>query len=364
MRPFRDRLVVALSVALAVPFSPALAAGKAGFGILNEDVGARSAGMGGVSSAPGDNAAGFFGNPAAAAEARQKEISLAFHDGLGGISRSAAAYVHPLNTGALAAGLRTLGSGNFASYNSSDEKVGVVSAEDTVVTAGYARPLGGRWAMGMGLSQVSETLADRSVKVVSMDGGLSYRPSWGPLRFSGALRHLGGSATFDREGVGLPRSLDLGAAFQGFADALTVALESHQGLGDGNFLRAGAEFWVEPTFCLRAGWTGGRAASRGVTFGAGFRLKFVQWDYAYVSSVDGFDDTHRLGLRFFFGGPAERTLREGMTLLRRGNAAEAILKLEEALDVDPRNRTAARAMREAVKLLDRQMSEERKEAQP
>ena len=92
--------------------------------------------------------------------------------------------------------------------------------------------------------------------------------------------------------------------------------------------------------------------------GMGFKLGRFQVDYAFAAQDKGFDDVHKMGLRLFFGGPADKAYNEGLQLSRQGKSAEAILKLEEVLDADPRHPGAARALREAVKSLEREMRED------
>lgn len=363
MRPGRKFL---FSFALlALPWAVGAAgSAKNGFQLLDETLGARGAALGEAASVPGDEANGSLHNPALAAEARRGELAFSYVSGLADVTRGAAAYVHPVGPGTLAVGVRTLSSGGIPAFDAADNRVGETDASDTALTAGYGRLMGARTAWGLSLTQITESLGGRSARATALDAGVLFRPGPAPVRLSAALRNMGGKASFGREKTSLPRSMDLGASYQAFSDALTGVLEYHRPDGGSAVLRGGAEVWIYRTLALRAGFTGGREAGTGLTFGSGFKFGMVQVDYAFAAQTNGFDAVHRMGVRLFFGGPGDRAYQEGLLLSRQGRPAEAILKLEKALDADPRHPGAARALREAAKALEREMREEEGEVKP
>ncbi len=337
-------------------------AGKDGFQFLDETMGARASSLGGATTAPGDEADGAFYNPAAAAEARQAQMALTYAQGLAGVSRGSAAGLYPLPSGTVSAGLRTLDSGAIPGYDGGDVRTGDISAKDTALTLGYGR-LSGPWgAWGLSMTQLSESLAGYSARATALNAGVLVRPPRTPLRFAVALRNLGGKASFRDEKESLPRSWDAGVSYQGFSEALMTSLELHEPAAGGGTVRGGVELWLYKTLALRAGFSSGRAAGNGLTFGTGFKFGQVAMDYAFVTRGSGFDNEQRVGIRYFFGGPADRAYEEGLQLSREGKPAEAILKYEEALDADPRHPGAVRALREAAKSLEREMREEKDEA--
>lgn len=359
------RKLLLLSILLSRPgFAGAAGSAKDGFQFLNETLSARGAALGEAASAPGDEANGSLHNPAVAAEARRGELAFSYVSGLAEVKRAAAAYVHPAGSGTLLAGVRTLDSGGIPSYDASDGRIGETKATDMALTAGYGRLWGARSSWGLSLTQISESLAGRTARATAVDAGFLFRPGPAPVRLSAALRNMGGKASFGREETSLPRSLDLGASYQGFSDALMTTVEYHRPDSGSAVLRGGAELWVYKAMALRAGFTAGREAGTGLSFGAGFKFGMMQVDYAFAAQTKGFDAVHRMGVRLFFGGPADRAYQEGLALNRQGRPAEAILKLEKALDADPRHPGAARALREAVKSLERRMREEEGEEKP
>lgn len=354
----RGAVFVVLALFAARPEPAFAGVSDNGFQFLDETLGARAAALGDASSAPGDEAADSLHNPALAAEARRGELSLSYASGLAGVTRGSASALHPLRSGVLIAGARTLDSGAIPAYGPGNNRLGETEAKDLALTVGYAHPFGPRVAWGLSTTQASETLATKTARATAFDGGVTFRPLQQPLRFAAAVRNLGSGGSFGREKTSLPRSLDLGVSWQGFSDAFTAVLEWHRPDAGEPLLRGGAEAWLYRTTAFRAGFSSGRRASTGLSLGMGFRMGRVQVDYAFAAQEKGFDDVHKMGIRFFFGGPADRAYQEGLRLAREGRPAEAILKLEEVLDADPRHPGAARALRGAIKSLEREMRED------
>lgn len=332
--------------------------GKTGFDFLNDPPGARSAAMGGAVSAAGDDAEASLWNPSILAGLRQRQASVGYASRLDGMAQASLAYGHPVASGALGLGVRTLDSGDIPSYDDQDGAKAAYDAKDLCLSAGYARASGAfRW--GVNVKQVRETLAGRSADAVAADVGVGFQKKSWPVALGAALRNAGGKASFLREKVALPRSLDLGAAARFLGEAVVVTAESRRGADGDSSFAAGAEAWLYNVLALRAGWEGGERAGDGATLGLGIRLRDLRVDFAFAGHGRGFSPTHRMGISWRFGGAGERAYQEGLGLLQRGQAAEAVLKFQQALDADPGHAPAIRAMREAVRRVREEMREDR-----
>jgi tetratricopeptide (TPR) repeat protein len=67
-----------------------------------------------------------------------------------------------------------------------------------------------------------------------------------------------------------------------------------------------------------------------------------------------------MALTFRFGGPSESAYREGLKLLSAQHYPQAILKFNEALELDPKHPKAARRLAEAYEALRKEKAEPRR----
>lgn len=362
MSAFRSLAAVAAVLGLAVhPLHGA--AGKDGFRFLNVPASPRTASMAGAVTAAADDAASSAWNPAALADLRRSEAGL-FHTALSeGMTSSALVYGRPLRTGGAALHLQTFDYGGLDAYDRFGASAGTVKASDLAAGAAYGRPIGPAWRAGVGLKSVQQTIAEASLRTWAADAGVLFSPSGGSwpsrLRWGAALRNMGGGASSGGAKTNLPQAMDLGVAYQNFSEALLVAADYSRPRDGKSRLRLGQEFWIHPSFALRAGYAGsGNAVASGWSAGFGARFRDVRLDYSFSAAKEGFDAQHRMGLVFRFGGPQEALYQEAVALIQGGAYAEAILKLKKILDIDPKHRRAISRMKEAVSLLRKERGED------
>jgi hypothetical protein len=333
--------------------------GRDGFQFLSQDMSARAAGMGQAAVAVADDVNAAFWNPAGLGDLRRREISTGYAGLLEEGSLGLLSYAHPLNAGSLGFSLRVLRSGDVAAYDAGDQRIGTYDAQDQAVSLSYGHRAGTSWRWGLTVKQVSESIADAEAKTFAGDAGLLFHPFWSgrllPFKLAVGIRNVGSDASFLREKTSLPRAMDAGASYTGFSEALTIALDAHKARSGETSFNGGAEVWLHNVLAFRAGIASGGDLGNGLSMGIGFKFKDVRVDYAFQGYGDGFGASHRMGLTFRFGGAGERAYQEGLRLSQQGQHAEAILKFEEALDADPRHAGAARALRESVRLLEREM---------
>jgi len=214
--------------------------------------------------------------------------------------------------------------------------------------------VGREGAFGLSAKQVSESIAGRSASVAAADAGALWRPAPGRLSFSAGFRNAGGKARFVQGRTALPRTLYAGAAARLFADGWVLTVEARRPSDGGTSFHVGQEVWLYNTLALRAGWRSDRDLGNGLVFGFGFKLHAVRVDYALAPMGAAFGQAHRIGVSFRFGGAGDRAYQDGLRLAQKGQNAEAILKFKEALDADPDNRAAVRALKESVGALQRE----------
>jgi hypothetical protein len=324
-----------------------------GFQFLELQAEARRAAMGGAGAALSDDAGAFAANPAALGETGRDELSLSYMSYVEGGALGAAAYAHPLASGA-GWGLRALSldHGTFDGFDAMGDKSASYGAKDLSLALGYGRPLGASWRWGASAGHVRSTLADASADTVEAGFGLLWAPAGvGPfsrLRLGAAVRHLGSGGSFEKEQTALPRVLAAGASWRGFSDAWILAVDAEKPRTGSAGFKVGQEIWFSRVLALRAGYRSDRDLAESFSLGLGVRFRDLRVDYAFAASQGSFAEAHRLGFSWRFGGKAEALYEEAARLMQRGDPADAALKLKKVLDLEPRHRGALLLLREAA----------------
>ena len=299
-----SRLALQLSM-LLIAVSPArpVAADPAGFAFLKIPAGARAAAMGGAYASIADGVEGAWWNPAALEGAKGVEM-IASH----------AEYLASLRSDQFGVGGRLFGGGVSASINALYSEpiperdalgnlIGTFGSHDLDFALGYGRSLAPGWRAGAIMNLVRERIADASASTWSVGFGTSWDPSrLSGLRLSADVHDLGPSGHFTVDGtsgqaVALPAALRLGASLTRPAGALTArgALEASMISGQAGIVMLGAELAHNSGFALRAGMRWGDTQSS-YALGAGWSIKALRLDYAFVPFKDDLGDTHRFTL--------------------------------------------------------------------
>jgi hypothetical protein len=312
---------------------------------LSIPVGARYIGMGGASVATANGLEALYWNPAGLAQSSRNANAMFSH-----MKHIADINVNYLAVSAAFGGFGTLG----VSVKAMDIGDILVTTEDApdgtgalitpqFIIAGltYSRALSDRVGVGATLNIISETIDRVSASGYGFNFGVQYRDlmAINGLSLGVALRNIGPSMQYG--GTGLLRNADATDVARGASpyqvvagkDELPSALEIGFGyklpMGernqinltatyqDNNFdddaTRAGAEYVLNQTLFLRAGYSGALGAGNdptgesrhiyGATLGAGFQSNLggveVNLDYAF-RQVEFFDNSNVFSLRLGF----------------------------------------------------------------
>jgi hypothetical protein len=330
--------------------------GKDGFPFLGMSADARSESMADAGGALSDDAVSSLSNPAALGGFRNREAQMSYASLPSDMSWGALAYAQPLKKGAVSLHARSLQYGDIARYDVSGNPAGSFAAHDALLAVAWGRAVGRRLDAGCALKQVSQRIAGKSASSTAVDGGILYRPGSGSISWAAGFRNVGGKATFLREKTSLPRTLFAASSMKLFSDGWVSAIELRRLSYGKASIHIGQELWLDNAFALRVGWRSDRDVGTGLSAGFGVKRKSVRLDYSYTIMGDVFGASHRFSLGFRFGRAGERDYQEGLSLAQEGRTAEAILKFKTALDADPSNKPAVRALREAVDALEKDRS--------
>jgi hypothetical protein len=288
-------------------------------------------GMGGSFVSLSDDATATFWNPAGLTQLEHKEVMGMHASQFGGVvAHDVLGIVAPLKSpnhrSAIGLTLIRLGVDDIkvTKYAGVDEdgdgvvdldpnnnpiidpsKVETRSAYDLALLLSYARSLGQNWSAGLNVKLVRQSLVSEGASFgIGADLGFMYHPSkafalgarladitttqlfWdtGRRETVAPTVTLGGHGTMNLSALRgtLTLGLDMQFAFEG-----QEADQFSSGNLSGNFM-PGAEYWLQQTVALRAGFDAGN-----FTAGGGVRYKQVGADYAYFSH-DELDSTHRV----------------------------------------------------------------------
>jgi hypothetical protein len=153
-----------------------------------------------------------------------------------------------------------------------------------------------RFALGVNAKFVQQTVEDFSGSGLGFDIGASYAAMPG-LRLGASVVNLGGPSISLRDvKETYPVTIRGGAALQVLQGRGMVAVQMDHASGPGLRMHGGAEYWLQRSIALRAGFDQTEA-----TGGFGYRfMERYQFDYGVADNPLGL--SHRVGLSMKFGG--------------------------------------------------------------
>ncbi|MBI4056031.1 MAG: PorV/PorQ family protein [Elusimicrobia bacterium] len=337
-------------------------AGTSSADFLNIGLGARATAMGGSFVGLADDASAIYWNPAGLSQLLEQEVGFLHAQWLSGINYEYGFYAapHP-GWGTWAASVTLLHKNDIPGFDETGGSLGEVSVKNQVATLGWGSSLFVEGlSLGGSVKWIQENLAGYSANSYAADLGALYSLTENPfykVQAGLSLRHLGNHGNFVSGSESLPRTLAVGVGFKGWDQRLSVGLDGvfpkDAGLG---FFTIGSEYWVHPVVAIRSGYRWNADIGTGFSAGAGFRVGAFQFDYT-VSDFGALGLTHRGGISYRFGGAMGRYYREGLALMRQESYAEAFLKFNNILSLDPGNKRAILRMKECQTHIQKELKE-------
>jgi hypothetical protein len=298
--------LLAILIALALPMRAKAQQLTSGADFLTIDSGARSEGMGEAFTAMADDVTALTWNPAGVALISRPEVGYLHMLYLSSIGYNFGGVVVPLPAGedsfGLGAGLVNLGTGSF------DSTLGIapaVSAGDNAFLLSVAYRVKKIISFGVTGKYIQESIANYNAGAFGGDGGVLITPG-DRVRIGLGLFNFGQQVKFISAGDPLPLSSRLGLAWKILDvphNSLTLSADNGWQFGSQTYTGAvGAEYWLDMTLALRAGFTGD-SYQQHPTAGIGINVDPVEFDYAF-SPQGTLGDTHRFSLVLSFGNGA------------------------------------------------------------
>ena len=190
------------------------ARGTTALGFLKVGAGARAAALGGAYTAQGDDASALYWNPAGLLLMENRSLVLMRAGYVGDVTFNYAAYADILKGfGAYGISLDYMSAGPVTETDDQGFATGTMNPNDSALTLGFAKTLGG-WGFGGSYKRIRSKLA-ASASANAFDAGLiSPRYLQGRMTFGAALLNLGGNIRYEVKEERLPFIAKAGAAYQ------------------------------------------------------------------------------------------------------------------------------------------------------
>ena len=298
---------------------------------------ARIAAMGNAGVAMGEDLDAVYYNPAAIGALDHAGLSFMHSAWLAGISFDYGAGVLPLGGwGSVFASITALHSGDM-DVRTVDQPLGTgekFGVEDVALGLGYGRQITARFAVGLQLNYLQETIWHSSLGAFAFNVGTLYRISKNGLHLGSSISNWGTQSdysgrdlrvTYDptpgvngdnsslpgsafagdfplpvlfRVGVGMPHQLNRQTRLEWEVDAFHPSDNTES-------VSAGAELTLRNALSVRAGYQNAfeHDSELGGTLGAGFKGRMEAWDYRldYAWADHGrLGSTHRVSLALTF----------------------------------------------------------------
>lgn len=312
----RTAAALAALLLLSLLRSGTLTAGeRSTYDFLRNDIGARSAALGGNFVTMTNDPTTIFVNPAGLATVDGRGVSVGFFKHLLDINAGYAGVATEIpGLGMVGAGVVYTNYGEFQKTGEEGQDLGTFGAGELALTVGYGGILPSGVAYGASVKFIHSSIDEFSSSAAAVDLGIQYVAVAQRIRLGASLLNLG--TQFDPYGTTrepLPLDLKVGATLtpEHFPAVLVVNLHR---LSDGydsfsdrfKAFSVGAEFTVSPNFFLRAGYdnqrrqelkVGQSSGLSGFSAGAGIATGFYTIDYAY-GSLGPIGALHRISIAF------------------------------------------------------------------
>ncbi len=278
--------------------------GSSGALFLRVGFGARASAMGEGYTAVAEDASSIYWNPGAMAAVLGTHVTLAHNEYFASMRLEQASVVHETHWGTIGFMFTGLYMDEMDRYEDTPSAypLGTFGAYDVSVAVAYARYIVPNLAAGISIKPVYERIDELSASGLAFDIGLYHVAKIRGVKLAAVAGNVGAPMKFDEEEFALPRYVKVGGSYETEIAALEGrVLVTLDGVfpNDGDVHEhVGAEYSYRRMLALRAGYKANYDA-QGATFGAGFRWREIDVDYAFLPS-DKLGDNHRIGLGFSF----------------------------------------------------------------
>ena len=305
IRPIRYLLALSFLLLYGQPGfagSPHGQAGTAGAQFLKIGIGARPIGMGGAYTALSNDANSMYWNPAGLTRFEGTQLSLMHNRWIQDINYEfiGIAYAEE-GVAAFAVGLSFLWMGDIPVTTFSDRlgaSGNTFTANDLSFVFSYSHQVTYYVSVGGTIKRIRSEIDDISATATAFDLGVMVTTPIEGATLGATIQNAGTKLKFVGEGDRLPLTYKVGAAYT-YRKMMTLSVDIGKSIDNAVRVNAGGEFVLLNTLALRGGYNSANELDRGLTGGAGVKVRYISFDYAYVPyGILG--NTHRVSATFSF----------------------------------------------------------------
>jgi tetratricopeptide (TPR) repeat protein len=319
--------------------------------------GARPLALGNAYTALGSDASSVFYNPAGLGRMGFPEAMTMYNSWLADTRQQAAVIAYPLNFGVVALGYSSLTSGSIQGYDQTGALTSVFDTGSSVMSVSLGRSINPNLFWGVSVKAISDRLETVTARTTAIDTGITYllNPN---LVFGASIMNAGSGLVYVAEKTALPTCYRVGAAYKTSLLNEDIRLAGDMAAyPDGTKLDLGIEYLVRDFLAFRIG-----DSNSNLRAGIGVKANLLALDYAYFFHQD-LGATHQVSISFLFGAAdqAKKVILENMAYgkayMKEGKYADAILRFNKILTLDPQNEDAGLLVKKAQNELDNQALE-------
>lgn len=287
------------------------------YNFLSNDVGARSAALGGNTLVLNDDPNIIFYNPAGLTQLIAQQISIGYFKHLLDINSGHISYANYIKDfGYIGAGIIYTNYGEFVKRNEFGDPLGNFNANEFSISVGYSNILFQNISYGAAAKFIYSTIDKYSSSAIAIDLGFLYIITPGKFQVAASLANLGTQLDpYMHTKEKLPTDFSISSTLK--PEHLPLVLQfgfsklNESGKSIMSHFRAfnlGGEFTISENFFLRFGYNNAKrqdlkiansAGLAGISIGSGVKIEKYKLDYAY-NSLGKAGAHHRITLGIFF----------------------------------------------------------------
>jgi hypothetical protein len=295
-------IFVLIALASSTLLARTSAATDSGFAFLEIPTGARASALGGAYTSVAEGADAAFWNPAGLAAVRGVQVMGGHYELIQNLRHEHFVIARSAFGGGVSGSVRALYSGPIDERDEVGNLIGSFGVYDLELAAAYGHPIGAGVAAGGVARLLRERIADVAANTYAFDLGATWTPrAVDGLRLSLVAQNMGRDAHFTIDNVPgtnvpLPLGVQTGVTFPySVTERMTLrgSFEGRFTRGRATIAMAGLELANPVGAAVRLGMRFNDETTS-MSMGAGYALRAVRFDYAFVPMRLDLGDTHRV----------------------------------------------------------------------
>lgn len=305
-------------------------AGTSVFTILDMEMGARNAAMGGSFTAVADEVSGIYSNPAGLSQINAHEISLQNSKLISNMDLQYGGYALPITSSdVLGFSGILLDKGKLPRITLTPSgdlaEIGTFTAGSYTLALSYSHKFLDILNAGFSLKFSHDRIDNINARAYAADVGVIYHTPIKPLRVALSIMNIGPTVKYISDREKLPLKLNIGVAYKDPSERWIFSTDMKKNRGEHVTFHTGGEFWLVPQFAFRAGYNSSNNMDNGFTLGTGFRVANYRLDYAYEPY--GSFGVHQVSGALRFGMPVvEKIDKDRKEIAKRTEKQKATTK--------------------------------------